>query len=946
MKSISGKLAILQLACALIVAAVLFWVLDRQLSARMQENFAAQADVIASALAKSVEPALINRDITSAQSSLDAILSVPGVQWAFIEAPDGTVLAHTFVPQFPPALKAQLASHADKTFVSLAGEPGSTLVMRKPVLTGIVGQVYIGFPLASLHASIRSMERVVLVSIILVMLVVTLAIALVTESIIRPIRALTEAARLLSAGVGETFQPLQVLSNDEIGVLTGTFNRMAAQIVEQHELLEARVRERTEALSVTNAGLAAEIGEREQAQEALQASGELVRLLLEGAPEAIYGIDTLGLTTFCNDACLKMLDYETASDLLGKNLHNLAHHTKADGTPYPVEECQIFQAFKNGSETHVDGEILWRKDGSSFPIECWSRPIHRGETIIGSVVTFVDVTERKLADEILRRAKETAEEASRAKSEFLANMSHEIRTPLNGIIGMTDLALETQLTQEQREYLDTVKLSADSLLSVINDVLDFSKLEAAKSDLDISDFDLRESLETTLRTLALRADQKGLELLCEVDPEVPQFVIGDPNRLRQVIVNLIGNAIKFTTAGEVVVRVKANGAEGTNSLLQFTVSDSGIGIPHDKLKLIFEPFTQADSSTTRNYGGTGLGLAISTRLVEMMGGKIWVESQPGEGSQFHFTASLPSSKNVPVDLGIIAPPEILSGTRVLVVDDNRTNRRILLGLLKIWEMRAEAVESGELALEELSAAQKGDDPYGLILMDMHMPKMDGFDLTEEIRRRSNLKTATIMMLTSGGQRGDAVRCEELGVAAYILKPVRQAELRESIARVLGATRIKGSIPLFTRFSLRDEREPGDAPRALVAEDNPVNQLLVTRLLEKRGYFVRVVGNGRLALDAIAKDPYDLVLMDVQMPEMDGIEATLVLRKGEASFGTHIYVIGVTAHALKGDRERCLEAGMDGYLSKPIHAQELDEVLAHRSATPAKPPVRESKIADG
>ena len=816
MKSISGKLAILQLACALIVAAVLFWVLDRQLSARMQENFAAQADVIASALAKSVEPALINRDITSAQSSLDAILSVPGVQWAFIEAPDGTVLAHTFVPQFPPALKAQLASHADKTFVSLAGEPGSTLVMRKPVLTGIVGQVYIGFPLASLHASIRSMERVVLVSIILVMLVVTLAIALVTESIIRPIRALTEAARLLSAGVGETFQPLQVLSNDEIGVLTGTFNRMAAQIVEQHELLEARVRERTEALSVTNAGLAAEIGEREQAQEALQASGELVRLLLEGAPEAIYGIDTLGLTTFCNDACLKMLDYETASDLLGKNLHNLAHHTKADGTPYPVEECQIFQAFKNGSETHVDGEILWRKDGSSFPIECWSRPIHRGETIIGSVVTFVDVTERKLADEILRRAKETAEEASRAKSEFLANMSHEIRTPLNGIIGMTDLALETQLTQEQREYLDTVKLSADSLLSVINDVLDFSKLEAAKSDLDISDFDLRESLETTLRTLALRADQKGLELLCEVDPEVPQFVIGDPNRLRQVIVNLIGNAIKFTTAGEVVVRVKANGAEGTNSLLQFTVSDSGIGIPHDKLKLIFEPFTQADSSTTRNYGGTGLGLAISTRLVEMMGGKIWVESQPGEGSQFHFTASLPSSKNVPVDLGIIAPPEILSGTRVLVVDDNRTNRRILLGLLKIWEMRAEAVESGELALEELSAAQKGDDPYGLILMDMHMPKMDGFDLTEEIRRRSNLKTATIMMLTSGGQRGDAVRCEELGVAAYILKPVRQAELRESIARVLGATRIKGSIPLFTRFSLRDEREPGDAPRALVA----------------------------------------------------------------------------------------------------------------------------------
>ena len=936
MRNISGKLSILQLACALIVVAVLYGVLDRQLSARMQENFAGRADVIAAALAKSVEPALINRDITSAQSSLDAVLSVPGVQWAFIEAPDGTVLAHTFVPQFPPALRAQLTVHADKSFVSL-GEQRSTLVLRKPVLTGIVGQVYIGFPLASLYASIRSMERVVLVSIILVMLAVTLAIALVTESIIRPIRSLTEAARLLSAGVGDAFQPLQVRSNDEIGVLTRTFNRMAAQVAEQHELLEARVRERTEALSVTNAGLAAEIAEREQAQEALRESGELLRLLLEGAPEAIYGIDTLGLATFCNHACLKMLGYETASELLGENMHHLAHHTRVDGSLYPIEECQIYQAFKKGEETHVDDEILWRRDGSSFPIEYWSRPIHRGEAIIGSVVTFVDVTERKLADEVLRKAKETAEEGSRAKSEFLANMSHEIRTPLNGVIGMTDLALETELTQEQREYLDTVKLSADSLLSVINDVLDFSKLEADKSDLDVSEFDLREGLEATLRTLALRADQKGLELLCEVGPEVPKFVIGDPNRLRQIVVNLVGNAIKFTAEGEVALKVKADETEGTNPLLQFTVSDSGIGIPPEKQKLIFEPFTQADSTTTRNFGGTGLGLAISKRLVEMMGGRIWVESHPGEGSQFHFTASLPPTEILPAD-STIAQPEILSGTRVLVVDDNRTNRRILLGLLKIWAMRAEAVESGELALEELSAAQKGDDPYGLILMDMHMPKMDGFDLTEEIRRRSNLKTATIMMLTSGGQRGDALRCEELGVAAYILKPVRQSELRESIARVLGATQTKGPIPLITRYSLRDERDPWDKPRVLVAEDNPVNQLLASRLLEKRGYFVRVVGNGKLALEAIAKDPYDLVLMDVQMPEMDGIEATRALREREASSGTHIPVIGVTAHALKGDRERCLEAGMDGYLSKPIRAQELDEVLAQYSPPRTKTPV--------
>jgi two-component system sensor histidine kinase/response regulator len=929
-RSISGKLALLQLVCALLVVVVLYWVLDKQLSMRMEANFAANGDVIASALAKSVEPALINRDITSVQSALDAVLSVPGVQWAYIEAPDGTVLAHTFVPQFPPRLKTRLDGTADVTHISLAGDQEAVLVIRKPVLTGIVGRVYIGFPLANLKASIRSMERVVLASIIIVMLIVTLMIALVSESIIRPIRYLTGAAQQLSARVGDTFRPLRVHSHDEIGTLTGTFNSMAAQVFEQHELLEARVRERTEALSLTNAGLAVEIAEREQAQKALRESSELVRLLLEGAPEAIYGIDTDGNTTFCNAACLRMLGYETASELLGKNTHELIHHTKPDGSHYPIAECQIYRAFRSGTETHVDDEVLWRKDGTSFPIECWSRPIHRAGAIIGAVVTFIDVTERKLAEEVLRNAKAAAEEGSRAKSEFLANMSHEIRTPLNGVIGMTDLALDTELTREQREYLETVKLSADSLLSVINDVLDFSKMDAGKSHLDVSDFGLREHLESTLRTLALRANQKSLELLCEVATGVPAVVRGDPDRLRQIIINLVGNAIKFTAEGEVLVKVEASAIEGTNSLLHFTVSDSGIGVPPEKQQLIFEPFTQADSTTTRTYGGTGLGLAISKRLVGMMGGRIWVESRPGAGSHFHFTVSLPPSESSPVEAEILASPEVLHGARVLIVDDNGTNRRILLGHLKHWAMRAEAVDGGEAALKEIAAAQQANDPYVLILTDTHMPKMDGFELTDRIRRSQALKTATIMMLNSGGQR-DAARCGELGVAAYILKPVRTSELRGAIARVLGATRAERTAPLITRYSLQDRSDPVDSLRILIVEDNPVNQLLMTRLLGKRGHLVKVAGNGRLALESIEKDSYDLVLMDIQMPEMDGIEATGILREREANTGTRLTVIGVTAHALEGDRDRCLRAGMDGYLSKPIRAKELDELLERHVA---------------
>jgi two-component system sensor histidine kinase/response regulator len=504
---------------------------------------------------------------------------------------------------------------------------------------------------------------------------------------------------------------------------------------------------------------------------------------------------------------------------------------------------------------------------------------------------------------------------------------------------MTDLALETELTAEQREYIETVKLSADALLNVINDILDFSKIEAGKVDLEETGFDLGDCIAGAMKTMALRADEKRLELLCELAVGVPEMVTGDSGRLRQVLLNLLGNALKFTAEGEVGLKVVVDVFEEKTVILHFIVSDSGVGIAPEKLNVIFDSFTQADTSTTRQFGGTGLGLTISRRLVEMMGGRMWVESEPGIGSRFHFTVRL-RTETTPRGQ---ASPAILHGVKVLIVDDNATNRRILQAMVERWGMKPISVRDGNQALDALSAAQNANAAFAMVLTDMHMPNMDGFGLVTHMKEQTKLSTATIMMLTSGRQRGDVARCGELGIAACLLKPVSQAELREAVIRVLQTKRDPLPAPMSTHYSSRNQGDGRKPLDILVADDNRVNQKVASRLLEKRGHHVVMAANGNEALAALAQHSFDLVLMDVHMPGMDGFETTIAIREHEKTTGVHQSIVAMTALVMKGDRERFMAAGMDGYISKPIDLQQLDDVLdacsSSRFQVPSQPDLK-------
>ncbi len=659
----------------------------------------------------------------------------------------------------------------------------------------------------------------------------------------------------------------------------------------------------------------------------MQLAERQMRLIVEAAPTGMVMIDQSGKIVLVN-AELQQIFEHAREDLLGQPIEMLIPARFRDG--HPALRNGFFQSPQE--RAMGEGRDLFgvRRDGTEFPVEIGLNPIdtEQGKCVLASVI---DITTRRQQAEELARAKEAAEDANRAKSEFLANMSHEIRTPMNAIMGMTDLALDTDLSREQREYMQTVKDSAGALLGLIDDILDFSKIEAGKLELDQQPFNLGDSLSTTLRTLTHRAFDKKVELIWEMDPNVPSRVVGDVGRLRQIIVNLVGNAIKFTEQGEVVLRVAKETEAGGETRLHFSVSDTGIGISKEKQTSIFESFSQGDSSTARQFGGTGLGLTISSQLVALMGGRIWVDSEVGKGSTFHFTLPLPDGSTLPAP-GPTHDLSPLLDLRVLIVDDNETNRQILRKFLLNWKMRPVVAASGQEALVAIENARTLGTSFDLMVTDCHMPGIDGFEVIERLRRQPESKPLKIIMLTSGATPGSSQRCQDLG-AALMLKPVNPSELLETIqATMFKSQRVTQQSPV-TNSAMQENALP--PLRVLLAEDNIVNQKITSRKLQKDGHSLVVANNGKEVFEKMAHETFDLILMDVQMPEMDGFDTTAVIRDIERQTGGHTPIIALTAHAMQGDREKCLAAGMDDYVSKPISHAELRAAMQRVLGSHAK-----------
>jgi two-component system sensor histidine kinase/response regulator len=862
--------------------------------------------VTATMLSTNSDAALLFDDSTAASQLLNSLRARPLLRAAALYHADGRVLA-TYVQE---ELKGKIQFPL-RPPDGVVWSPISLNVGEPVLLDGkSIGTLYLEADLSDVHQRMIQYGWTAGIMSVVCLFVVYLLSSRLAHSISRPIYDLAWVARLIAAGKNYSLRVPRSASG-ELGQLQADFNEMLGEIEKRdsavrdaRDNLEIRVAERTQELEDV-------IRQRRSAEQALRERTAMLNGLVTASPIAIVVEGSEGIVQMINPAFHRLFGY-ASEEAEGKPLNQLI----AAGGLW--DEGEHFRNELNSGKTLHTTSQRQTKDGRLVDVEIHAVPLIVDGADRTNFALYQDISARVVSEKALREAKEAAEGANRMKSEFLANMSHEIRTPMNGILGMTELALGTDLSPEQHEYISMAKSSADALLNIINDILDFSKIEVGKIELEYVEFSLHECIEGAIQSLSIRAAQKGIEIGGEVGADVPDELIGDPTRLRQVLLNLAGNGVKFTRHGEVAVRAELAGEGPLGVAVKFIVEDTGIGIPAEKRQKIFEEFAQGDMSTTREYGGTGLGLSISARLVCLMGGEIGVESELEKGSRFFFTVRFGAVRRSAQPGSNAAREGLLAGKRVLAVDDSAINRRMLEQLFKRWRMDASLASGSSEALALYRRAEDESKPFDVCVVDYQMPEMDGLTLVSELRRGATRKAAAFIMLSSSPVPAEQQELDLLGIWRRVLKPVRMKTFREALIGALGL-----SDPLDLTHTEEKHAHAPASLKILLAEDNPVNQKLASRILEKSGHHVTVASNGREAVEKTTKEKFDLVLMDVQMPVMGGMEATRLLRERERSTGFHVPIIAMTAHAMKGDKERCLDAGMDGYVSKPIRTSDLE-----------------------
>ena len=857
------------------------------------QNLASNAKAVAASISEITVTGIVAEDHTPViEQCLKVVNETPSIQYVVITRKDGFSLIHSAEGWRRKNLEgAWIASenleHTGE-FRESRFSGKSVYHYYYPIKYSSLkwGWIHIGLSLHQFHKDLASIYRKTLWIAFTCIFVSLIISYLYAKRLTRPILALNEVTRRVAAG--DLSARADIRTGDEVEQLSRSFNQMTTSL--------------------------------RRSREELTSAHEYTENIIKSMIGTLIVVHPDGTIQSANRATTELLGYEQG-ELHGKPIGHIFQEMDPAGSS--TSESTLERLMSTGFVRYVEGYYR-TKSGENIPVlfsGCVMRD--RQQQIQDLVCIAVDITDLKRTERELQVAKEQAETATRTKSEFLANMSHEIRTPMNAVIGMTGLLLDTELTGEQREYAETVRTSGEALLGLINNILDFSKIEAGHLQLEIIEFDLRNAVEEATELLAERAQSKGLEIASLIQHDVPVTVTGDPGRLRQILINLIGNAVKFTDQGVIVVRANMQERQNEDAIIRFEVSDTGIGIPHEVQKTLFQPFIQADGSTTRRFGGTGLGLSISKQLAEFMGGQIGVESTATKGSTFWFTIRLKVIETQAPSSACSGTS--LSGTRVLIVDDNATNRLILEHQAAHWRMRTMCAVDADQAMFLLHEAAKAHDPFDLVLLDMQMPRTTGFELARRIKDTPELRSARLIMLTSMTQRGHGRESLQAGIAAYLSKPVRQQQLFDCLTTVMGTPSEVPPTKLVTRHTLAEARARS-RPRVLVAEDNVVNQKVTVRMLEKQGYRVDVAANGREALAAYRQLGYDLIFMDCQMPDMDGYEAARAIRAEEEATGRHVTIIAITAYALQGDRQKCINAGMDDYISKPVKPDQLKALL--------------------